>query len=356
MLGRGSFNTIVLASETGAWSTPPPRLKVQYGARVKLFSRAESWSAFSSGAYNRCFRPVGGMPAVAGLARGESPLPRRGQLSHAHRVPFFMDRHEFVGLSAEEAALAHLKDLKIQGRYGVRFLTYWFDEERQTAFCLAKAPSADAVEEVHRASHGYMAYQIIEVDEPTVTRFMGGILEHPPGEVYVEAAFRTILFTDIVESTSMTQRLGDAGAMAMVRAHDEIVRGTLEHHRGSEVKHTGDGLMAAFRSVVSAIESAVEIQRLIADAEGTGGMPVRVRIGMAAGEPVTERNDLFGATVQLAARLCSRADPGGILVAGAVHDLALGKGFAFRSRGRLRLKGFDSPMHAFEVLWRTSGS
>ena len=127
--------------------------------------------------------------------------------------------------------------------------------------------------------------------------------------MYVEAAFRTILFTDIVESTSMTQRLGDAGAMAMVRAHDEIVRGTLEHHRGSEVKHTGDGLMAAFRSVV-AIESAVEIQRLIADAEGTGGMPVRVRIGMAAGEPVTERNDLFGATVQLAARLCSRADPG----------------------------------------------
>ena len=105
-----------------------------------------------------------------------------------------------------------------------------------------------------------------------------------------------------------------------------------------------------------AIESAVEIQRRIADAEGTGRMPGRIRIGMAAGEPVTERNDLFGATVQLAARLCSRADPGGILVASAVHDLALGKGFAFRSRGRLRLKGFDSPMSAFEVVWRTNGS
>jgi class 3 adenylate cyclase len=267
-----------------------------------------------------------------------------------------MDRHEFVGLSAEEAALAHLKDLKVQGRYGVRFLTYWFDEERQTAFCLAVAPSADAVEEVHRASHGYMAYQIIEVNESMVARFMGGIIEHPPGEVYVEAAFRAILFTDIVESTSLTQRLGDAGAMAVVRAHDEIVRGALERHRGSEVKHTGDGLMAAFPSVVSAIECAVEIQRRIADAEGTGRMPVRVRIGMAAGEPVTERNDLFGATVQLAARLCSRADPGGILVAGTVHDLALGKPFEFRSRGRLRLKGFDSPMAAFEVVWRTSGS
>jgi class 3 adenylate cyclase len=267
-----------------------------------------------------------------------------------------MDRHEFVGLSAEEAALAHLRDLKIQGRYGVRFLTYWFDEERQTAFCLAKAPNADAVEDVHRASHGYVAFQIIEVDEPMVARFMGGIVEHPPGEAFVDAAFRTVLFTDIVESTSLTQRLGDAGAMAMVRAHDEIVRGSLGRHRGSEVKHTGDGLMAAFPSVVSAIEGAVDIQRRVADAERTGRLPVSIRIGMAAGEPVTERNDLFGATVQLAARLCSRADPGGILVAGAVHDLALGKGFAFRSRGKLRLKGFDSPMPAFEVVWRTSGS
>jgi hypothetical protein len=257
-------------------------------------------------------------------------------------VPFFMDRHEFVGLSAEEAALAHLRDLKIQGRYGVRFLTYWFDEERQTAFCLAKAPNADAVEDVHRASHGYVAFQIIEVDEPMVARFMGGIVEHPPGEAFVDAAFRTVLFTDIVESTSLTQRLGDAGAMAMVRAHDEIVRGSLGRHRGSEVKHTGDGLMAAFPSVVSAIESAVDIQRRVTDAERTGRLPLSIRIGMAAGEPVTERNDLFGATVQLAARLCSRANPGGILVAGAVHDLALGKGFAsaaaagYGSRGSIR--------------------
>jgi class 3 adenylate cyclase len=304
----------------------------------------------------RCTRLIPGTWPSRSSGSTSGAVAAAWNLRHAHRVPFFMDRHEFVGLSAEEAALAHVKDLKIQGRYGVRFLTYWFDEVRQTAFCLAKAPSADAVEQVHRASHGYMAYQIIEVDESTVARFMGGILEHPPGEVYVDVAFRTILFTDIVESTTLTQRLGDAGAMAMVRAHDEIVRESLERHRGSEVKHTGDGLMAAFPSVVSAIGCAVEIQRRIADAEGSGRMLVHVRIGMAAGEPVTERNDLFGATVQLAARLCSRADPGGILVASAVHDLALGKGFAFRSRGRLRLKGFDSPMPAFEVVWRTTGS
>ena len=265
-----------------------------------------------------------------------------------------MDRHEFSGLTAAGAAEAHIKDIEIQGQFGVRFLTYWFDVERQTAFCLAEAPNAEALEAVHRASHGFMAYQIIEVNAEMVARFMGGIVEHPAGEPYVDTAFRTILFTDIEDSTSLTQRIGDARAMEVLRTHDEIVRRALDGHRGSEVKHTGDGLMAAFPSVVGAIDSAMEIQRRLVEA-GTGDdVVLRVRIGMAAGEPVTERNDLFGATVQLAARLCARADPGGILVAGAVHDLALGKGYAFRKRGKLRLKGFESPMQAYEVVWQAA--
>jgi class 3 adenylate cyclase len=275
-------------------------------------------------------------------------------VAHPAFVPFYMDRHEFSGLTAAEAAAAHIKDIEIQGQFGVRFLTYWFDEERQTAFCLAEAPNADALEAVHRASHGFMAFQIIEVNAEMVARFMGGIVEHPPGEPYVDTAFRTILFTDIEESTTLTQQLGDARAMELLRTHDEVVRRALERHHGSEVKHTGDGMMAAFPSVVGAIDSAVDMQRRLAEA-GTGGGPsLRVRIGMAAGEPVTERNDLFGATVQLAARLCARAEPGSILVAGAVHDLALGKGYAFRSRGKLRLKGFESPMQAYEVEWQAA--
>ena len=262
-----------------------------------------------------------------------------------------MDRHEFSDQTAAETAAAHLKDLAVQDQFGVRFLTYWFDDERQTAFCLARAPDRDAVDAAHHAAHGLMAYQIVEVDRRMVERFMGGIVDHPPGEPYVETAFRTILFTDIEGSTSLTQQLGDARAMSMLRTHDEIVRDALERHGGSEVKHTGDGLMAAFRSVVAGIESAVQIQQRLAGADGGLGVPVRVRIGISAGEPVTERDDLFGAAVQLAARLCSRADPGAILVSRAVHDLALGKGFEFRKRGPLRLKGFDGPVHVFEVDW-----
>jgi class 3 adenylate cyclase len=109
--------------------------------------------------------------------------------------------------------------------------------------------------------------------------------------------------------------------------------------------------MAAFPSVAGAIESALRIQRRFAE-EDVGGIPVRVRIGMSAGEPVTEHSDFFGATVQLAARLAGRAEPGSVLVSSAVRDLAIGKGFTFRKRGSVRLKGFAEPVRAYEVLWQ----
>ena len=266
-------------------------------------------------------------------------------------VPFFMDRHEFTGLTATDAANLHLKDMELQDQFGVQLLTYWFDYDRQTAFCLANAPSADAVRSLHGASHGAIPNQVIEVDQRVVARFMGGIVAHELGEPYVETAFRTILFTDLQGSTSLTHELGDARAMALLRTHDEIIRDSVGRHGGSEVKHTGDGLMAAFPSVSGAIDSAVLMQRRFAN-EDEIAFPLRIRIGMSAGEPVTEHSDFFGAAVQLAARLAARAEPGTVLVSSTVRDLALGKGFEFLKRGRLRPKGFPDPVQVYEVVWQ----
>lgn len=267
-------------------------------------------------------------------------------------VPLFLDRHDLSNADAADVAAAHLKDLEIQHRYGVEFLTYWFDFDRQHAFCLASGPDREAVIGVHRDGHGLVPSEVIEVDGTDIRRFLGPIQEHLPGEAYVETAFRTILFTDIVGSTQLTQRLGDAAAMDVVRAHDRIVRRAIEQSGGSEVKHTGDGLMASFRSVSGALEAAIDIQRTLLDHNLTAPTPFDVRIGIAAGEPVVEKDDLFGAAVQLASRLCDRAKSGSIVVSGAVRDLAIGKRFVFQRRGRLTLKGFDEPVSLFEVAWR----
>jgi len=166
-------------------------------------------------------------------------------------------------------------------------------------------------------------------------------------------ALRTILFTDMEGSTSLTQRLGDAAAQELLQTHNRIVREALKAHAGTETKHTGDGIMASFTSASAALEAAVAIQKALADHnEADPDTAIRVRIGLNAGEPVAEDEDLFGTAVQLAARVCDRAEPGQILASNVVQELAAGKGFDFADQGESTLKGFEKPVRVYEVRWR----
>jgi len=169
------------------------------------------------------------------------------------------------------------------------------------------------------------------------------------GEAYVESAVRVILFTDVCDSTLQTQELGDDGFMSLLREHDEIVRAALQKQAGREVKHTGDGIMASFSSVSAAVESAIDMQCSLRRRNEDAEHPIRLRIGISVGEPVTDRDDLFGAAVQLSARLCGAASPGGIAVSTAVRELCVGKRFVFDSKGAFDLKGFAEPVPVFEV-------
>ena len=265
-------------------------------------------------------------------------------------MPWYLDRHDAPGLTPDELAAAHLKDLEIQDRHQVRYVSYWFDPSAGSVFCLAEGPNQEAVNAVHRDSHGLTASVIIEVERGNMEAFLGPPPVHPPGEAYVAPGVRAILFTDICNSTEMTQRLGDAAAMIVLRDHDTLVRSALGQHGGREVKHTGDGIMASFSSVASSVGAALAIQGAVQGRNGGADMPIDLRIGIAAGEPVTEREDLFGAAVQLAARLCSAAPPAGIVVSVAVRELCIGKPFRFQDVGLLDLKGFPAPTPAFAVL------
>jgi class 3 adenylate cyclase len=163
----------------------------------------------------------------------------------------------------------------------------------------------------------------------------------------------TILFTDMEGSTSLTQRLGDAAAQEVVRIHNRIVREALGAHGGTEIKHTGDGLMVSFPSATSGVECAVAIQQaLAAYADEHPDSGLRVRVGLNAGEPVAEHGDYFGTAVQLAARICQLAEPGQILVSGVVRDLTAGKRFLFADLGETAPRGFEDAVHLYEVRWR----
>jgi class 3 adenylate cyclase len=162
----------------------------------------------------------------------------------------------------------------------------------------------------------------------------------------------TILFTDVEGSTSLTQRLGDAKAREVLRAHERIVREALKAHSGSEVKTMGDGFMASFSSATRALECAIAMQRAFAPHNESAEEPIRVRVGLNAGEPIAEEEDLFGTAVIRAARIAAMAQGGEILVANVVRELAEGKGFLFSDRGDAALRGFDDPVRLYEVRWR----
>ena len=276
-------------------------------------------------------------------------------------MPIYMDRHNVEGATAKALADAHQKDLKLQDKYGIKLLTYWFDEGRGSAFCLIDAPAKEKVKQLHKEAHGSIPHKIMEVNPDTVEAFLGRIEDPqlssesltPSSEAFVDSAFRVIMFTDMKDSTAITTRLGDTRALELFRTHNHITRGALKAHNGREIQHTGDGFMVSFTSASHAVECAITIQRSFASHNKRHpDTKINVRIGICAGEPVEEDQRLFGSTVQLTSRICDKAEPDQILVATVIRDLCIGKQFSFTDRGESALKGFDQPFRIFEAQWQ----
>ncbi len=271
-------------------------------------------------------------------------------------MPIFMDLHRDLGdVTEDDIRAAHQRDLEVQGEYGVRFLTFWFNQPDGRAFCLVEAPDAESAVACHKASHGLVPHEMIEVERPTIDQFMGDWEASSPDIARiagpgsgVDSGLRSIMFTDLEGSTAVSSREGDARALEIIERHDTIVRTALAAADGREVKHTGDGILACFNHISRAVDCAVAIQRAFAEIgdDRPGG---RVRIGISAGEPVDRDDDLYGAVVNLAARICGHAEPGQILVSAAVKELAVGKSLGFIDRGPIALKGFEDPVRLYQV-------
>lgn len=163
----------------------------------------------------------------------------------------------------------------------------------------------------------------------------------------------TVLFTDLVGSTSQRARIGEEAADRLRNAHDVFVRGAIETNRGTVVKHTGDGVMATFSAAVDAVAAGVAIQQAV-DLHNRRGETERivVRIGISVGDVTFEGDDCFGLPVVEAQRLEAAADGGQILCAEIVRHLARGRGgHEFVTHGDLELKGIPGTVPTAEVRW-----
>jgi len=271
-----------------------------------------------------------------------------------------MDRHYIEGATQHAVADAHQKDLALQDKYNIKFLTYWFDEARCTAFCLIEAPNRNTIEQAHNEAHGSVPNEVLEVDPAVVDAFLGRIKDPPPidpsaaksADISMDAGFRVIMFTDLKDSTLMTTLYGDTKALHLLHIHNALTRNSFKAHRGREIKHTGDGFMASFVSVSDAVECAIDIQKAFAAYnQENPETSLTLRIGLSAGEPIEEHGDLFGKAVQLAARLCAHAEAAQILLAQVVFDQCDSKKLSFLDLGEVTPKGFDQPIRVYELNW-----
>lgn len=147
-----------------------------------------------------------------------------------------------------------------------------------------------------------------------------------------------MLFTDVVESTGLIDRLGDERREEVLEGHRQALREIAARHDGAEMKSTGDGFLFWFVSAKRAVECGLE-------SHARAGVPLR--IGIHAGEPVFRSDDIHGLAVHIAGRICRTAEPGQTVVPGVVRDLLDGKGFSFRDLGSTDLKGYTRPMSLF---------
>ena len=162
-------------------------------------------------------------------------------------------------------------------------------------------------------------------------------------EPETDRVLQTVLFTDIVGSTTHAAEVGDERWHELLRRHDEIVQDELKRFRGRAVKHLGDGFLAAFDGPTRAVRCARAI------CEEVRALGLEVRAGIHTGECESRDEDLHGLAVHIGSRIGALAEASEVLVSGTVCDLVVGSGIEFAARGAHELKGVPGRWHLYAV-------
>jgi class 3 adenylate cyclase len=154
----------------------------------------------------------------------------------------------------------------------------------------------------------------------------------------------TVLFTDIVGSTSTASELGDARWRRLLEEHNHVIRRQIDRFGGREVKTVGDGILATFDGPARAVRCAAAIR------DGVGELGLQMRAGLHTGEIELENDDIAGLAVHIGARVSALASAGEILVSSTVKDLVAGSGLTFEDRGSHELRGVPGEWRIFRVV------
>ena len=163
----------------------------------------------------------------------------------------------------------------------------------------------------------------------------------------------TFLLTDIVGSTALTSKLGNSGAQRIVRAHNTIVCTAIKDYKGTEVKHTGDGMLTTFPDPAAAARAAIEIQQAVAEfVADNPDAPLELRIGLHAGNAGFEDGEYFGEPLLALGGICDAAEDGQIYCSGAIQAKCPSPAFTLDDIGEQSVKRVEGPINLFRLSWK----
>ncbi|MGQ8335458.1 nickel-binding protein [Sunxiuqinia sp. A32] len=223
-------------------------------------------------------------------------------------MPIYMDRHDVSEMvTAENVAQLHQQDLKIQDKFGCKGLTYWFDENRKTAFCLIEAPSEQHIIDMHNNAHGEVPHQVIEVDADVVESFLGRI-EDPENEdnnqmnIITEPAFRAIMYTGF--SNASFKEVAINGENINPSDCLNSLENIFHQFKGKIAQRHRNDFIVSFESVSQAVWCAMEVYTKFEDwSNAVHCKKTRLKTGISTGDPVTENKSFFEDAKKLAERL-----------------------------------------------------
>jgi AraC-like DNA-binding protein len=237
-----------------------------------------------------------------------------------------MDLHRIPKITIAEAKKAHVADEQIQQKYGVKYLQFWVNEQASSLFCLVEGPDKQTVETVHRLAHGHVACALVEVDPSYYSVVMGDNIRIDDGLVHnksgdVDTGYRTILMASFRAGGKNSS--GAEGQRSVVKAR-ALLQSTSTSHGGRSIQLAGDDRVAiAFDQAIQAWQCAVATQKLLAtrNKKEDKAHPIFFRIGLSAGEPLSENGGFIEGAMKMAKDLCSLTPENSIMTSSLFNEL-----------------------------------
>lgn len=229
-------------------------------------------------------------------------------------MPIYMDRHDVSEeVTAENVAQLHNEDLKIQHKFGCKGLTYWFDDERKTAFCLVDAPDQEAVVAMHDSAHGEVPHRIIEVDKTVVESFLGRIEDPEKSQntelnIINDPAFRSIM------ALKLNSNFLDESSLNEVKLVSdrlkEILSDVVKESSGRLAHQDDEVFLISFTSVENAVKCSRNLQEDYKNFIDRNNIDATdLSIALSAGVPVTSKNGFFEKAIHASKRMCEVDSP-----------------------------------------------